>query len=248
MADNARALAEEAAAYAAEGFRAMKMKVGFGLAEDVRCVRAVREAIGPDRLLAMDANQGYRAGQAMRLGRTGRGLGSGLVRGARRPRRPRGLLQVQDAVRDAGRAGEAEYERRGFHDLCARQAMDIAQPDVGGCGGFTEAWRLAALAAAPGITVYPHVWGTAVVLAASLQLAAALPPNPPALISSEPLFELDRTPNPLRDELAGNSTQARRRRHRRADGIGSRAGDRSPRGRALSRLSRRARHSGINGK
>ena len=82
--------------------------------------------------------------------------------------------------------------------------MDIAQPDICGCGGFTEALRIAALASAHGITVFPHVWGTAVGLAASLQLAAALPPNPPALISSEPLFELDRTPNPLRDELAQN--------------------------------------------
>ena len=62
VADNARALAEEAAGYAAGGFRAMKMKVGFGLAEDVRCVRAVRDAIGPDCLLAMDANEAYRAG------------------------------------------------------------------------------------------------------------------------------------------------------------------------------------------
>lgn len=52
--------------------------------------------------------------------------------------------------------------------------------------------------------VYPHVWATAVGLFASLQLTAALPPNPPALVPGEPLFELDRTPNPLRDQLAQN--------------------------------------------
>src|SRR5207249_1382818 len=44
IADNATALAREAEAYTAEGFRAMKMKVGFGLDEDVRNVRAVRAA------------------------------------------------------------------------------------------------------------------------------------------------------------------------------------------------------------
>src|SRR5438094_633480 len=69
VADNATALAREAEAYAAEGFHAMKMKVGFGLDEDVRNVRAVRAAIGGDRLLAMDANHAYDAGQAIRLGR-----------------------------------------------------------------------------------------------------------------------------------------------------------------------------------
>src|SRR3989441_8028433 len=56
VADNATALAREAEAYASEGFHAMKMKVGFGLDEDVRNVRAVRAAIGGDRLLAIDAH------------------------------------------------------------------------------------------------------------------------------------------------------------------------------------------------
>ena len=82
--------------------------------------------------------------------------------------------------------------------------MDIVQPDICGCGGFTEAWRIAALASASSLTVYPHVWGTAVGLFASLHLTAALPPNPPALVATDPLFELDRTPNPLRDQLALN--------------------------------------------
>ncbi len=48
------------------------------------------------------------------------------------------------------------------------------------------------------------MWATAVGLFASLHLTAALPPNPPAMVPAEPLFELDRTPNPLRAELAQN--------------------------------------------
>ncbi len=98
--------------------------------------------------------------------------------------------------------GESESTRWGFRDLCARRAVDIVQPDLSACGGFTEASRIAALASAWGLTVYPHVWGTAVGLFAALQFAAALPPNPPAMVAPEPLLELDRTPNPLRDELA----------------------------------------------
>jgi D-galactarolactone cycloisomerase len=202
--DNARALAREAEGYAVEGFRAMKMKVGFGLEEDTRNVRAVRAAIGPDRLLAMDANHGYDAGQAIRFGRKVEDQDLAWFEEPVVPEDVDGYCQVKAAVRIPVAGGEAEYARWGFRDLCARRAVDIAQPDICACGGFTEAWRIAALASAHGITVFPHVWGTAVGLFASLQLAAALPPNPPAMISSELLFELDRTPNPLRDELAQN--------------------------------------------
>jgi D-galactarolactone cycloisomerase len=205
VADNATALAREAEAYAAEGFGAMKMKVGFGIDEDLRNVRAVRAAIGGDRLLAMDANQAYDAGQAIRLGRK---LEDQDVLWFEEPvvaEDVDGYCQVKAAVRMPIAGGEAEFTRWGFRELCARRAADILQPDVCACGGFTEAWRIAALASASGITVLPHVWGTAVALFASLQLAAALPPNPPAMMASELLFELDRTPNPLRDQLAVNS-------------------------------------------
>lgn len=203
-ADNAAALAREAEGYAADGFRAMKMKVGFGIDEDVRNVRAVRAAIGPERLLAMDANHAYDAGQAIRLARKVEASDLSWFEEPVVPEDLEGYCQVKAAIPMPVAGGETEYTRWGFRDLCARKAVDILQPDICACGGFTEAWRIAALASASGITVFPHVWGTSVGLFASLQLAAALPPNPPAMMSTELLFELDRTPNPLRDRLAAN--------------------------------------------
>src|SRR5207249_1861323 len=204
IADNATALAREAEAYTAEGFRAMKMKVGFGLDEDVRNVRAVRAAIGDDRLLAIDANHAYDAGQAIRLGRKVEAYDLAWFEEPVVPEDVDGYCQVKATLRIPISGGETEYARWGFRELCARRAVDILQPDICGCGGFTEAWRIAALASASSMTVYPHVWGTAVGLFASLHLTAALPPNPPAMLAAEPLFELDRTPNPLRDQLALN--------------------------------------------
>ena len=198
------ALVREAEAYAAEGFRAMKMKVGFGLDEDARNVGAVRAAIGSDRLLAMDANHAYDAGQAIRLGRKVEAYDLAWFEEPVVPEDLDGYCQVKAALRIPISGGETEYARWGFRELCARRAVDILQPDLCGCGGFTEAWRIAALASASSVTVYPHVWGTAVGLFASLHLTAALPPNPPAMFAAEPLFELDRTPNPLRDQLALN--------------------------------------------
>src|SRR5512139_2479541 len=68
VSDHTRALVAEAEGYAAEGFRAMKMKVGFGSDYDVRNVAAVRRAIGDDILLAVDANCGYDRGSAIAVG------------------------------------------------------------------------------------------------------------------------------------------------------------------------------------
>jgi D-galactarolactone cycloisomerase len=152
----------------------------------------------------MDANQAYDAGQAIRFGRKVEDYDLLWFEEPVIPEDVEGYCQVKAAVRIPVAGGEAEFTRWGFRELCARRAADILQPDICACGGFTEAWRIAAVASASGITVFPHVWGTAVGQFASLQLAAALPPNPPALMPSELLFELDRTPNPLREHLAAN--------------------------------------------
>lgn len=67
--DPLRYLAEEAAGYVAEGFKAVKLKVGFAVEEDVAATRAVRSAIGADVALMVDANHAYDAVDAIRLGR-----------------------------------------------------------------------------------------------------------------------------------------------------------------------------------
>jgi L-alanine-DL-glutamate epimerase-like enolase superfamily enzyme len=55
--------------------------------------------------------------------------------------------------------GEHEYTRFGFEQIIEKQAMDILQPDLRRCGGFTEGRRIASLAAAAGLTVIPHAYG-----------------------------------------------------------------------------------------
>ena len=202
VADNAAALAEEARGYVAEGFRAMKLKVGFGVEEDARNVRAVRDAIGPAVKLAVDANHAYDAMTAIRLGRLIERSDIAWFEEPVTPEDLEGYRQVKAALTIPVSGGEAEYTRFGFRELVARRCVDILQPDICACGGFTEALRIAALANAWGVTVYPHVWGSAVGFHASLQWAAALPPNPAALVPGELWFEFDRTPNPFRERLA----------------------------------------------
>ena len=65
--------------------------------------------------------------------------------------------------------GENEHGLYGFNALFRAGAVDIAQPDIGSCGGLTGMRHIAALAQAFGIEVNPHVWGSAVAQAASLQ-------------------------------------------------------------------------------
>jgi D-galactarolactone cycloisomerase len=199
--DHAAALAAEARGYVADGFGAMKLKVGFGVDEDARNARAVREAIGPACRLAVDANHAYDAMTAIRLGRLIEPLGIAWFEEPVPPEDLEGYLQVKRALAMPISGGEAEYSRFGFRDLVARRCVDILQPDICACGGFTEAARIAALANTWGVTVYPHVWGSAVGLHASMQWAASLPPNPFALIAGELWFELDRTANPFREGL-----------------------------------------------
>jgi D-galactarolactone cycloisomerase len=208
-ADQTAALVREAEGYAAQGFLGMKMKVG-GLTpqQDLKNVAAVRAAIGPDIYLSVDANQAYNAYTAIRVGR---GLEDADVLWLEEPVPHddlEGYRQVKAALRLAISGGEALYTRFAFRELIAQRAVDIAQPDVTNVGGLTEARRIAAMASTFGVQCFPHVWGTPIGLAAGLHLLAALPPMPscrtPLPFLQEPVLELDRTPNPLRDELSAH--------------------------------------------
>lgn len=94
--------------------------------------------------------------------------------------------------------GEALYTRFGFRDLAERR-IDIAQPNLSTCGGFTEATAIAAIGTANNVRLMPHVWGTGVLLAATLQFIATLPDAPFGERNRYPaMLELDRGESPLR--------------------------------------------------
>jgi L-alanine-DL-glutamate epimerase-like enolase superfamily enzyme len=88
---------------------------------------------------------------------------------------------------------ETESQLSGFRDLIAAGAVDVVQPDVIWAGGITGCRRIAALAHAAGLPCVPHVYSTAVSIAANLQFMASLP--------NCYLLEFDQNPNALRTEL-----------------------------------------------
>ena len=194
-------LADEARRYVDEGFTAVKMKVGFNLEEDTRRVHAVRQAIGQHVRLMVDANHAYPAFLAIKLGHAIEDCDVFWFEEPVAPEDLAGYLQVKAALDIPIAGGEAEFTRFGFRELLSRRAVDIVQPDLCQAGGLTEGKKIAAMAEAWFIPCFPHVWGTAVGLAAGLHFAASLPDSPASLNATGPLLEFDRTPNPLRDRV-----------------------------------------------
>lgn len=200
--DPIRYLPEEAAGYVAEGFSAVKLRVGFGVDEDTAATRAVREAIGPAVALMVDANHAYDSISAIRLGRM---IEQHDISWFEEPVPPEDIagyraVKLAQSIPIAG--GECEFTRFGFRELFVSHALDIAQPDTCAAGGLSECKKIADMAEAFGIRYNPHVWGTGIAIAASLHLLAVLPPHtPPSLNSIEPILEFDRTEHPIRQAI-----------------------------------------------
>lgn len=199
--DRVEVATTEVAKYRDEGFHAVKIKIGFDVEEDLRVIAAVREAIGSDLRLMIDANHGYDVLEAIEVGQRAAAYN---IDWFEEPVLPE-LLDAYRHVK-AGQplpvaGGETWHGRWGMKEPLETSCVDIIQPDICGSGGFTECRRISDMAALHGVRLVPHVWGTAVQIAASLQFMAALPPNPPRLNPIEPILELDRTENPFRQAV-----------------------------------------------
>lgn len=195
-------LAEEALQHHAAGFRHMKVKLGYGVDDDIAVMDAIGRAIAglPIRLM-VDTNHAYGVAEAVRLGRA---LERFDLRWYEEPVAPEdlaGYREVRERLSMPIAGGENEHTLYGFRDLLAARAIDVAQPDIGSAGGFTACRHIATLAQASGVAVNPHVWGSAVAQAASLQLIAALPVPHHALFAVEPILEYDRSVHPFRRQL-----------------------------------------------
>jgi len=174
-------MAEEARAQVARGFRAIKVQIGWpasrgGDRADVRTVRAIREAVGPDIALMLDANGAYDIGTAVRVGRQLEEFDVTFLEEPVPPDDLDGYAHLRRSVRVPLAAGETEFGVFGFRDLIARGCLDVLQPEIARIGGVTPARRLWALAHAHNLQYAPHTgFSGGVAHLASLHLAAAAP-------------------------------------------------------------------------
>ena len=192
---------DEAAAIKAAGFRATKMKVGLGVADDIRLAEAVREGVGDDFDFMVDANHCYTLDDATEVGLALDELNAFWFEEPVAPEDRRGYRLLRERIKTRVAGGEAEFSRWGWRDLLDAECVDIAQPEACALGGISEYLKVLALTQARFVPVINHVWGSAVAIATNIQLLAALPPLPGGLFPREPMLELDTTDNRFRDEL-----------------------------------------------
>jgi L-alanine-DL-glutamate epimerase-like enolase superfamily enzyme len=152
-------LCDELAGYAATGFRAVKMKVGWPgvtLRHDADRVRAVRNAIGPDVELMVDANNAWDAQTALRFGRMIEEYDPYWFEEPVRADDFRGGALLVEKLDVPIASGENEFTRWGARDLIDARAADIIQLDPNMCGGISEWLKVAALASAYYLKISPH--------------------------------------------------------------------------------------------
>lgn len=198
-------LADEALMHADNNFRYMKVKLGFGVDDDIRVMHAIKKALGSLPVtLMVDSNHAYGRAEALYLGQAMAEMGLRWYEEPVVPEDYQGYAELRQRLPMAIAGGENEHSVYGFKALFDAGSVDIAQPDIGSCGGITAARHIGVLAQAHGIEVNPHVWGSALAQAASLQLLAALPNVHHSLYARQPILEYDQSSHPFRRELTTN--------------------------------------------
>lgn len=194
-------MAAEAAWAKEQGFRWIKIKIGTRNPEqDLRNVAAVREAVGPDHWIHVDANAGYSYLDAVHI----------------LPRieqyRPRlieqpvagwdldGMCKLRRMLRTPLMADESVRSYRDLREVIRRCAADAVLMKLNKHGGIREARKIADLADSANITLYPGIhFSTSIGVATHAQFYCTLPrPTPGDFHQGAVLYEHDLVENPIK--------------------------------------------------
>src|SRR5262245_8556664 len=153
-------LPDRARAALAGGFRHLKLKVGVDLESDLRRARAVREAIGPDRALMLDANQAWGVEEAIAAMSVLADVSPWWIEEPTSPDDLLGHRRIRQAIRPIGVAtGEHVQNRILFKQLFQAQAIDFCQIDACRLGGVNEILAVLLMGAKFGVPICPHAGG-----------------------------------------------------------------------------------------
>ncbi len=188
-------LAEEALRHVADGYRALKLRVGDTAEKDIARVRAVRQAVGDGIEILVDANTNYTIDDVRRVMPAYEEAAVGWLEEPFPPMDRRAYSAAARLGRVPLAAGENHYTRYEFATLIEDGDVAFLQPDLSKTGGVTEAMRIAAMASACKLTINPHTSATAINMATTLHYLSA--------VDNAGYFEGDVTSlNPFRDQLA----------------------------------------------
>jgi D-arabinonate dehydratase len=150
-------LAEEMETNLKMGARAVKMKIGgASIADDVERVRIVRQTIGSEIKLMVDANCAYRYYEAIQIARRIEEFDIFWFEEPVAPDDYEGHRKIAEATIIPIATGENEYTRYGFRDLIEHNSAAILNADAKILGGVTEFMKVAALAQAHDLDIAPH--------------------------------------------------------------------------------------------
>ena len=177
-----------------EGFGAFKLKIGFGLKEDLKNLERLRAVIGDDAALMADANQVWSVAQASIALESLAGYSLYWLEEPIRCNRPlEEWTQLSAAGSIALAAGENLRGEDQFGRFIDSGVLRFVQPDVIKWGGISGLLPVVTNAAEKGIHYCPHSFGSGVGLAASAQLLASQ--------QGKGWLEVDANENPLQREM-----------------------------------------------
>lgn len=201
-ADQTAALARQLEPHAGKGYPAFKIKIGRDPADDEARVRLARRVIGDQAVLTVDSNGNYTVDLVLESMRRIAGHAIGWYEEPLAPQDWKGYAELRGRAPIPVATGEALYEGFDLRRLIDGRLADVVQPDLALCGGLSVARFVGELCAAEHLRLSPHVWGTAVGLAAAVHWVASLPDYPHAHNVPFPtLVEYDIGENGLRDGL-----------------------------------------------
>ncbi len=170
----AGALAEEAQSYVAQGYKAVKLRIGDSARNDIERVRKVRAVLGNDIDILTDANTGYTIADVRRVMPVLAEIQAGWLE---EPFACNDWASYREAARISAlvplAAGENHFTRFEFALMLEARAVQVWQPDLSKSGGITECLRIAAMASAFRIPLHAHSSATGLNHAASLHFLAA---------------------------------------------------------------------------
>ena len=181
--------AEKARQAVADGFKAIKAapfdgfppltaaanEISSARQLGVDCVFAMREAVGDDIAIKIDAHSFFDVELSISVAQQLLPANLSWYEEPIAPTQTTNTRRIHESISQTLAGGEFLFGVEGFAPLCEENAVDIIMPDIKHCGGLLEAFRIAAVAEANGVKVSPHNPSGPVSTAASIALCAALP-------------------------------------------------------------------------
>lgn len=141
----------------------------------VERLTAVREAVGPDVDIIIENHAATDASTAIQLAKEIECFNIMYYEEPNTPLNSKLAREIKENVRIPLAGGERVYTRWGYRPLIEDRSVDVIQPDLGTCGGLSEAKKISEMAHVYDITVQGHVCGSPIVMAAALHFEIAIP-------------------------------------------------------------------------